>query len=67
MDTGPLQVNSKVPNLSKISFVKGLTCIFKASPFDSILLAVLTVSPNKQYRGIFKPTTPATQGPTDIN
>lgn len=33
------------------------------SPFDSILEAVLTVSPNKQYRGIVLPTTPATQGP----
>ena len=30
---------------------------------DSILEAVLTVSPNKQYRGIFKPTTPATTIP----
>jgi len=30
---------------------------------DSIREAVLTVSPNKQYLGIFKPTTPATQGP----
>lgn len=25
--------------------------------------AVLTVSPNKQYRGIVNPTTPAQQGP----
>ncbi len=33
------------------------------SPVDSSLEAVLTVSPNKQYRGIFNPTTPATQGP----
>ena len=33
------------------------------SPPDSILLAVLTVSPNRQYLGIFSPTTPATQGP----
>lgn len=30
---------------------------------DSILLAVLTVSPNKQYRGILLPTIPATTGP----
>ena len=30
---------------------------------DSIRLAVFTVSPNKQYLGIFKPTTPATHGP----
>lgn len=33
-------------------------------PVDSILEAVLTVSPNRQYLGIVKPTTPATQGPT---
>ena len=33
------------------------------NPLDSILLAVLTVSPNKQYLGIFTPTTPAQQGP----
>jgi len=33
------------------------------SPLDSILEAVLTVSPNKQYRGIVLPTTPATTGP----
>ena len=32
-------------------------------PFDSILEAVLTVSPNRQYRGIVSPTTPAAQGP----
>lgn len=33
------------------------------SPVDSIRLAVLTVSPNKQYRGILVPTMPATTGP----
>ena len=33
------------------------------SPLDSILLAVLTVSPNRQYRGILRPTTPAHTGP----
>lgn len=32
---------------------------------DSILEAVFTVSPNKQYLGIFVPTTPATTGPID--
>lgn len=32
-------------------------------PVDSIRDAVLTVSPNKQYRGIVNPTTPAQQGP----
>ena len=36
---------------------------FLPSPLDSIRDAVLTVSPNKQYRGILSPTTPATQGP----
>jgi hypothetical protein len=40
-------------------------------PFQNIILFLLkekqkhqlTVSPNKQYRGIRKPTTPATHGP----
>lgn len=32
-------------------------------PVDSILEAVLTVSPKRQYRGMVRPTTPATQGP----
>ena len=35
------------------------------SPLDSIREAVLTVSPNRQYRGILRPTTPATQEPED--
>ena len=34
------------------------------SDVDSIRDAVFTVSPNKQYLGIVKPTTPATTGPT---
>lgn len=33
------------------------------SPVDSMREAVLTVSPKRQYRGIVRPTTPATQGP----
>lgn len=33
------------------------------APVDSILEAVLTVSPNRQYRGIVRPTTPDTQEP----
>lgn len=37
------------------------------SPFDSILEAVLTVSPNKQYLGILLPTTPAHTGPRRVN
>ena len=32
-------------------------------PLLSILAAVLTVSPNKQYLGMINPTTPATTGP----
>ena len=32
-------------------------------PFDSILEAVFTVSPKRQYLGIVKPTTPATTEP----
>lgn len=32
-------------------------------PVDSIRLAVFTVSPKRQYLGIFKPTTPAQTGP----
>ena len=35
------------------------------SPLDSIREAVLTVSPNRQYRGILRPTTPATHEPED--
>ena len=33
------------------------------APVDSILLAVLTVSPKRQYLGILTPTTPAQHGP----
>jgi len=36
---------------------------FIPDPVDSIRLAVLTVSPKRQYRGIRRPTTPATQEP----
>lgn len=39
------------------------SCINRPSPVDSILDAVFTVSPNRQYRGIFEPTMPATTGP----
>ena len=38
-------------------------CNTLPSPDDCILDAVLTVSPNRQYRGILFPTTPAQQGP----
>lgn len=38
-------------------------CSLLPSLVDSILEAVFTVSPNKQYRGILVPTTPATTAP----
>ena len=42
-------------------------CIYNLrSPLDSSLAAVLTVSPKRQYRGIFTPTTPAQQGPKKV-
>lgn len=43
--------------------LKMKTVINKPSLVLSILDAVFTVSPNKQYRGILLPITPATQGP----
>ena len=36
------------------------------TPVDSIREAVLTVSPNIVYLGIFNPTTPATHGPIKV-
>lgn len=43
---------------------KKMNYYFKCcQPVDSIREAVLTVSPNRQYRGIVSPTTPAQQGP----
>ena len=35
-------------------------------PWDSILEAVFTVSPNKQYLGMLNPTTPVTIAPKNI-
>lgn len=40
-----------------------MVTVYGPSPVDSMRLAVLTVSPNKQYRGILLPTMPATTGP----
>lgn len=40
---------------------------YSRNPVDSIRDAVLTVSPNRQYRGIVRPTTPATTGPETHN
>ena len=40
--------------------------IYIPSPLDSILLAIFTVSPNRQYLGMVRPTTPAAQPPQCI-
>lgn len=53
ISTSPRHSNSKLPNVSRTSFVAGLTWIFNGSPLDSILDAVFTVSPNKQYLKIY--------------
>lgn len=42
------------------------TTIDRPSLEDSIREAVFTVSPKRQYRGIFKPITPATHGPMEM-
>ena len=44
----------------------GLTLILPASLPDSILLAKVTLLPNRQNRGIFIPTTPVTTDPVWI-
>ena len=46
------------PYRLRCSLVESLMCILSASLAVSILEAVLTVSPNKQYLGTFQPTTP---------
>lgn len=43
-----------------------ITMCYLRIPVDSILEAVVTVSPNRQYLGMVKPTTPATQGPLEV-
>ncbi len=58
---GPWTSNSPGP-IHDPSFVD---CVPR--PVDSMRDAVLTVSPNKQYLGIFSPTTPATQVPAEKN
>ena len=52
--------------LRAISFIIAICRVNNLpSPLDSIREAVLTVSPNRQYRGILRPTTPATHEPED--
>lgn len=69
---GPFPLTSIFPRAYKNrpppSFLRILAdsleqCIIPGSECDSILDAVLTVSPNKQYRGLLEPTTLATTGP----
>lgn len=38
---------------------------YSRKPVDSIREAVFTVSPNRQYLGMVRPTTPATTGPVE--
>ncbi len=45
----------------------GILSFYLRSPLLSMREAVLTVSPNRQYRGIFNPTTPAQTGPKEGN
>lgn len=52
--------------LVTLSFYQKIKYYNLRSPVDSILLAVLTVSPKRQYLGILVPTTPATTGPVLI-
>ena len=56
--------NNKLVSDTKYLFVNRFVSNLRM-PVDSILLAVLTVSPKIQYRGILIPTTPATTGPED--
>ena len=63
LKTGQIAGEEKVTDKKKVNDVK----YYIPSPVDSILEAMLTVSPNKQYRGIVVPTTPATTGPDKIN
>lgn len=52
--------------ISTYSYVVGLTFILSGSLLDSNLLAMVTLWPNMQYRGIFTPTTPARTEPVWI-
>ena len=55
--------NSNGGPISKIDQTHQYRMYNTPAPVDSILEAVFTVSPNRQYRGIVRPTTPATQDP----
>ena len=49
-----------------MSLVASEICIRNAAPVLSMRDAVFTVSPNRQYRGMRKPTTPLTQEPANF-
>ena len=62
--TWTLRVSQENPSRSHTkSYVDWEICIRPGTPVDSILLAVFTVSPNKQKRGILLPTTPEHTSP----
>lgn len=62
--TSALEEQTKIKIKDKIKMWHKLTRQMNVRRLvDSIREAVLTVSPNKQYRGILYPTMPATQGP----
>lgn len=67
MFTIPRSSASYPPSFCKSFHVTSDMWTFRGKPTDSILEAVFTVSPNKQYLGIFRPTTPATQWPENKN
>lgn len=53
----------KLLNLNLLELLHKFSTLRLPFPSDSILDAMLTVSPNRQYLGILDPTTPATTGP----
>lgn len=61
--TMPRSSISYPPILSKAWRHWGEMWILSGKPLDSMREAVFTVSPNRQYLGIVRPTTPATTGP----
>ncbi len=56
------RTRTNIHTTNTVIFMFMHACILR-SPLDSIFDAMLTVFPNKQYRGIFEPTIPATTGP----
>ena len=57
-----VQLHRKIITLKIIPYFK---MQYSRTPVDSIRDVVFTVSPKRQYLGIFNPTTPATTGPEE--